>query len=1208
MPLDIVGFRAVIENLQGYIAGTKNMEQANARLAKAQLQVEQASNRVSDSQDNFARRIQKAQQRAVDAQNAATAATNAARSRLVDAEEAVASQIARAQQRVDRARKADADSKTKSVNEQIKANERLKASEAELARIQAAGDRRINRAAAAVTATQARGAVSVGRAQGAVQELEIGGGQAAIRDALALKIAQENLAIAGGKVNRGFSLATAAIKPFQVAMAGAHATTNLLGKALIAVTGFSNRFAVSLKFGAVALGAFLTAFTIGQASGFEDQLVKIDNLTNLTTEDTEKLGKEILDLSKVLPKSPQEIGATAYQVLSSGIQDLDTAMQIVENSTKAATIAQSNSADVAKTTTAVIKAYGQENISAAQITDILIAATREGRVEFADFSQEIGRLLGLAPTLGVEFDELAAALATLSNFLPASQAGTALLGVLNQLFSPSQQAREEFERLGTSVEQFRANVADKGLIPALDELLTAAGNNQQVFERLFPEVRGLGGALLLLRDGGNEANQTLERIRQSAGITDSAFEKANKTFSSQVQLLKNQLSIIFIQMGSRILPALTAKVQELIRWIEKNRDAIEEWIVAFAKAGALIAESVIRGIAAIIKAFDTFLGKKEAIIAAIAAIGLAIVIALGPGSAALLAVVGIIGLLGSIEKFGQGVADKINSGLGLKTSTSGSAEIKKVLEEGISQGIVDQNQLADFLKKSGAAPSFAVDEITKSFISKLNAEAAAKQEAAEATEAQNKAIEDAEIKLKEVERAYADQAESAGNAEEITSALSDGIIDFSEAAELGLSAIAAGGLEAGKLQEVAATRTFAYIKALSLVANALQRSESIAKRVVLGLARTALEATRSAASALFSRPTREIARLELALVRLKIANDGAINSLEKRLSDFDRSVADQDASRQLRDLQRAVSEAEDPDQRRDAQRALADFSRDRSIQKQREAIQAEIDRRLESEQKIQDEIDARNLQTEALQKQIEAADATLLSQGELSRAAQEVTRNTAEQSRIVRELSEDLGIHVIPEMEDMRVAVAIARGAFDVLTNEYLQGRFLSALEVASGATNAVAKSAEEAKPKVDALGDAAQKAAEFLNNFTPPGASGGSGFENGSSGGGLGGGGGSRFSNGGFVFQPSLPATLHGPEVVLPLSKPARSRELISSIPPSIAAQIGLGSQGPAYGSLVDMSVQGYVPVEVENMAVRTVRRQLAKSRTSIRNHGQRI
>lgn len=896
--MENVGFRAIIENLQGYLTGTKSIETANDRVKKTLLQTQLASESLNKKLTDNVRSAQQAQQRFADAVVAASRRSAEARVKLAETEDRVSKLRAKAQKDLsDKQELANKNANSQSLA-QIRRLQQVENAEIALANTITEGQKRIRRSAVGVENADILGRKEINAAQIGLQAALAKQATDAAQALAKQEIISITSAAAQAKLGSGIRNTINAFGPFRAAANAATSATRLLGSTLIAVTGFSNRFAVSLKFGAAAVTAFLTAFTIGAASSFENQLVKIDNLTNLTTEDTEKLSKEILRLATIVPKTPAEIGATAYQVLSSGIQDLDVATSILENSLKAATVAQSNSADVARTTTAVIKAYGEGNISASQTTDILIASTREGRVEFADFSNEIGRLLGLAPSLGIEFDELAAALAGLSNFLPASQAGTALLGVMNQLFSPTAGARDLFKELGTSVEEFRATIDEKGLLPALQELAVASGNNQQIFEKLFPEVRGLTGVLLLMRDAGSENAEILDRIRNSAGITEETFTKANKTFDSQVKLLRNQLNIAFIQLGKEILPGLTASVQKLITWFNKNRDSIVQWANTIATIVVAAIGNFLKGTSMIVKALRDIVGMKGVVIATFVAIGIAIVAALGPASAAYLAVAAMVALLGAIPKF-LGAANIPN----LASATT-AAEIESQLvqlrkeRERLQKAV--NREVSGPLGIPGTASipnALGIDTSKQKDLKKVNdaivsAEAALSRARIEGTAATT----DSTLSLKELERGMTDvdigseDASSAANkAAEALQALAQEFQSSSIAAgqvsdlteELGLFGIVSKELaetigltaeQAGRVQgydayvraaERAERESFNLARALGTVAEAARNSIAVAQRIVLDVARNALSLTGSAASAVFGRPTQEVAALEL---------------------------------------------------------------------------------------------------------------------------------------------------------------------------------------------------------------------------------------------------------------------------------------------------------------------------------------------------------
>jgi TP901 family phage tail tape measure protein len=1086
------------------------------------------------------------------------------------------------------------------------------------------------------------------------------------------------------------------------------------------VTGFGNRFAVSMRFGAAALVAFTTALTIGAASSFQDQMVKIDNLTNLTTSDTEKLSKKILELSETLPKSPAEIGATFYQVLNSGIRDVALAEQIAVKSIKAATIAQTDSSEVAKTLTAVLKAYGVENISVADATDIMVAATKAGRVEFSDFSRQMGRVLGIAPTLGIEFDELAAALAALTNVLPAEQAGTALLGILNQISSGgTAEAKQIFKDLGTSVEEFRSNIADKGLLPSLQEFLALSNNNIQVLDRLLPEVRGYNGALILLGESYEQNVAILAEVRRSGGITEEAFKRASETFSSQAKLLRNQLNIALIQLGAEILPIVTKNIRILIGWFAKNRDSIVEWAKTITNVVVTAVAGFVKGVGLIVDGFQAIVGKKGAVIAAFVAIGLAIVVALGPASAAYLALAGIITLMGIVASKGQGVADSISGFFGLPDSKASSPAIEGVFKRLQKTGQNDPRFIEGELRKAGV-PGFAAPEIAESLADKINKENAARKEATKATEDSEIALKAAESAFTDVDISGGDAADAANKAAEALQALAQEFQTSSEAAgkvtdlteelnlfgivtkeladTMGFSATVAGQVQGYDAYVRAAERaereSFNLARALGTIAEAARNSIAVAQEIVLGVARTALDLTRSAAGAVFGQPTQEVAALELQVAQRepgRILLEQQINPLVEalqeqldRINDLerDRVEAIDDQIKNLKDvedkrlkllkerldiekeqlselnrslqsfldsieetigrLQAARPFARNDDERGEIDDVLEGFEENRreildameaqednvtSIEHEIDAREEAIDRQVEALEKqkeaiqratevqersiqsqieiLQKQVDAYNRDTEAietqidlytaysdiLQKQIQLADSTLLTESEQIAKGRELIELTAQTSAVVRDLSQKLGVDLIPELDAAREATRLLKDMMNVLADPTIIANLIPSLDVAALRAQILAKAEEDlsasasgASGAVGGLGQSASNAGtkieesavrmrngldiihENINNLFNrpiiPGAGMSVGPANPFD----------QFTNrldgnadGGWIMNPTISKLAErGPEVVLPVTNAARSRELLRSLPYGLlSGMMGGGGSG---------------------------------------------
>lgn len=1119
MGLEDVGFRAVFADVGKFEAAGRRVKATSDAIAKAQLNAAAVSQKADVASRLAANRI-------ADAEKTRAQAVETSTRRVISSRAALAT----AQRKVDAASKG-------SLAAQLAAQEGYE------------------RAVRSLELARLNRRYSIERADTALSRASQNARDVGIRNANDLSKANLALAVAGAKPARSFNLASTALGTFSTAGRAAGNVTNALGRGLISITGFSNRFAVALKFGVAAVGALTAAMAIGTASKFETQLAKIDNLTNTTSEDTVQLGKDILQMSKSIPKSPDELGAAAYQIYSSGISSAATAHEILDKSAKASVIGLGQTKDIASVLTAVLNAYGEANISASDAADILVGAVKEGRGEASEFANTIGRILPVAAAMGVEFDDVAASLASLTNVgLDASKAETALLGIMNQLLSPSAEAAEQMKNYGSSMEEVRTILRDKGINAALEFLNKTLGNNIQAFENLFPEVRGMTGALQLLGQS-DKAAKVLDQVRNSAGITEDAFARSSKTFEFQANLLKNQLSIALTQIGSAVLPALTAEVAKLLGWLGRNEEAIKNLANEIVRISSGVIKNFIVGIQTINNALAWIPTNERAITIAVFAIGAAMTLAFGGPLTILL---GIVTALGVIKTSGASIADSISSKLGLPTSERGGD---------LGTQAAATTDPAKFLRERGVDKALAdtIAEGIEKVKRERGNEAADAEDAAiaattKAQEDATKAEEDRRIELEKLMPTFKDSAlpdfgAAAKEADKLTQALSDGIIDYSEAVELGLSAQQAGALEASVLTNKAQEDAFNFAKTLAKVSAAFQYGTKVAQRYILTLAREALAKTQAAVSAVFGRPTQEVANLELQLAqvnqqRLQLQSqiDPQIQALQDQLDALEDVTEDAaaQASRQT-NITGNIFQTLDASQEEQGKAAKS------GADAQRKAIQDQIDSLERLKNPLDRQAEALEIQiqlyaaeSEILQKQIQAADKTLLTQEEQRVKAEELIAATADQTQAIRDFSRAVGEDVIPEMDEFRKATILMRDVL-VVAADIVQRKFAE-------------------------LGPSEETATT------------------------------SR-SQGGLITRPET-ARLHPPEIILPLSDPGRSRELLRSIPASISS--AMRDSGPV-SLFRDMNIQGETLDTMQAMAIRETKRGFreAARQSSLRRRG---
>ena len=200
----------------------------------------------------------------------------------------------------------------------------------------------------------------------------------------------------------------------------------------------------------------------------------------------------------------KELAEALYFVASSGADTAD-ALDIVNKAARASAAGLGETQVVADATTSAMNAYAQKNLTAAQATDILVATVREGKGEASEIAQVLGNFVPIAAELGVGFDEVGAAVASMTRLgFDAATATTNLSGVFNALLKPAADSKEALAEIGTSAGELRQMLDRRGLLATLEFLEKGFRGNDAALARVFRDVRGFRGVLSLIGKSGEK--------------------------------------------------------------------------------------------------------------------------------------------------------------------------------------------------------------------------------------------------------------------------------------------------------------------------------------------------------------------------------------------------------------------------------------------------------------------------------------------------------------------------------------------------------------------------------------------------------------------------------------------------------------------------------------------------------------------------------
>lgn len=297
--------------------------------------------------------------------------------------------------------------------------------------------------------------------------------------------------------------------------------------------------------------------TLKFSSDFQSAMVKVGNLTDIGASNIAHVREEVLKLAPTVGIGPKALADGLLVVASTGL-DAEQSMKVLGEAAKASAVGLGETKDIGRAVTAAIKAYGDENLTAAVATNKLFVAVREGGAEAEGFASQLGRVVGIAAQMGVSFDEVLANIATFTRLgVDSATATTGLRATILAILHPTAQAREAFQTMGTSIDEVRKAIREKGLAAAMQDVLTLAHGDVDAIGKIVPEARALASVLGTSGVQGEAYAEVLKNIQDGAGDLDSAFGEVSKTIGFKWNQALAKAQEVAIKFGDAIGPAFT---------------------------------------------------------------------------------------------------------------------------------------------------------------------------------------------------------------------------------------------------------------------------------------------------------------------------------------------------------------------------------------------------------------------------------------------------------------------------------------------------------------------------------------------------------------------------------------------------------------------------------------------------------------------------
>mgnify|MGYP004461557427 FL=1 len=397
--------------------------------------------------------------------------------------------------------------------------------------------------------------------------------------------------------------------------------------------------------------AGLGTASIAASITFEDSMAKVSTIADETEVSYDSMKKSIIDLSNQTGISANDIADNVYNAISAGQSTAD-AVNFVTESTKLAKAGFAEAGQSLDILTTILNAYGLEASEVTNVSDILVQTQNKGKTTVAELASSMGKIIPTANSVNVNLEQLGTGYALMTaKGIATAETTTYMNSMLNELSdSGSTVASILKEKTGKSFAELMESGTSLGDSMAIIE--QEANNSGLAMSELWSSSEAGKAALVLATDAGQAFNSTLSDMQNSAGATDTAFEKVNNTTGNKLKQSLNEVKNSAINMGDTLAPvtSMVAEGFSKITGMLSNLSSEQLKTIAVIGAGVVALNLVLGAVSKVTNSISSVVKGIESIKTAfnsLKKIGLAVK-AFALANPATIIIAGIVALIATI--------------------------------------------------------------------------------------------------------------------------------------------------------------------------------------------------------------------------------------------------------------------------------------------------------------------------------------------------------------------------------------------------------------------------------------------------------------------------------------------------------------------------------------------------------------------------------
>ncbi len=323
----------------------------------------------------------------------------------------------------------------------------------------------------------------------------------------------------------------------------------------------ASRSLTSFRSGLVAIGG-ATAFlglmrkAISSSVKLEKGLREVGTLMGgLSKNEMKAMGDELKNISIQTGQALDKLVKAKYDIISAGFDGIAESAKLMAASADLAVAGVTEVSTAADLLTTTLNAYNLTADDAVDISDKLFATVRLGKTTIQEMAGSLGRVLGVAGTLGIDLDELLGSFATLTTTMGSSKrATTALLGTINAMLTPTKDLRAIVKDLG--FKNSFAMIQQLGFADSIQVVADRAKALKIPLTDVFSSLEGLQGILPLTGTAAGRLAESIDGIGGASGDVKVAVKEMAKSTDLQLKRMGQAFVVLSQTIADPFLPAI----------------------------------------------------------------------------------------------------------------------------------------------------------------------------------------------------------------------------------------------------------------------------------------------------------------------------------------------------------------------------------------------------------------------------------------------------------------------------------------------------------------------------------------------------------------------------------------------------------------------------------------------------------------------------